>query len=147
MDELCHRRVEAKLRRAARDYRCELLQRLEVEFASRETSQVTFLDLTKRGLDLTCFVSHEDEMLFAAVRGTDLSLNTTGTAPRRAPSVYVRVCEDMRSNVHVMLGYGRWSTASVERFFLGLRSSESSDGTERVPGGAPAVPRIRAPGG
>lgn len=76
---ICKRKVEVILSRAAGEYpEHELLKELQVEFAS---------------LDLVCFLDHRQQQLFAAVRGTDLSLNPWTTH------------EDMRSNMHLILGY------------------------------------------
>lgn len=75
------RQVKAMLAAVATDYPAheEILRRLHVEGAS---------------LDLVCFADHAAGRLFAAVRGTDRSLN-----PLTTP-------DDVRSNMHVILGYG-----------------------------------------
>ena len=64
-----------------------------------------------QGLDLVCFADHPQQRLFAAVRGTDLSMNRWTTHedswPRVAkPARILAETQDMRSNMHLILGYG-----------------------------------------
>lgn len=93
--ETCRRRVKANLNQAAREYYShEQLQRLTVEFAS---------------LDLVCFVDHQEKRLFAAVRGTNVSLN-----PLTAP-------DDMTSNMHIMLGYDPPRAHGTVKEYLAVR--------------------------
>ncbi|CAL1127779.1 unnamed protein product [Cladocopium goreaui] len=93
----CKRRVEAILSKAAREYpgHEHVLRQLEVEFAS---------------LDLVCFVDHRRRRLFAAVRGTDLSMNRWTTH------------EDMRSNMHLILGYNPPRAERALKEYLAVRS-------------------------